>query len=467
MSVRTVLLLALGLGMYGCGGDDDDNGTPGASGGVAGSLPTAGAKSGGAPPATSGGKSTAGTGGTAGAKTGGASSGGKATAGGGTQSGGASSGGTATAGGGAQSGGAETAGGGAESGGAESGGAESGGAETAGAGGEATGGAATAGAGGEESGGAATAGAGGEESGGAATAGAGGEESGGAATAGAGGEATGGAATAGAGGEATGGAANAGAGGEGGTAAFCAGSTALFCDDFEDGNSAGWAAVNTSSSTPGNWAVATDTGNDGNSTLDFQETDVNTPGGNYHWQVASGAGVGPWTDQTVTAWIKLTTPVSTDLNKVGICARMTGTNNNSLVGYCLFLRTDTSGAGQLQLSRKALNLVDGGSATVFNTVSGTSNPSGGTIPSFSVGNWYKVALKVADVSGGVQITGYVNDVALITVTDGGVFDDAGVATANPVTSAGFAAVVTRSNPASDGGVIATAANFDNVTVTSP
>lgn len=403
ISVRTVLLLGLGLAVYGCG-DDDDSGGPAASGGVAGSGPAAGGgtKTGGAGPVTSGGTSAGGTAGAAGSQSGGA------------QSGGAATGGTGGAAG------------------TESGGAETGGAETAGAGGEATGGA---------------------ETGGAETAGAGGAETGGAETAGA----------------ATGGA--------GGAAPFCLGGTYAFCDDFEDGDSNGWVAINQTSSTAGTWAVATDTGSDGNSTLDFQETDVTSADGKtgYHYQLASGAGAGPRADQTVTVWINLTTPVGADTNKVGICARMSATSNNNstLIGYCLFLRTDTSGNGVLQLSRKQLNTA-ATPANNFNTVSGSSNPSGGTIPSFAVGTWYKVALKVADVPDGdggtaVTLTGYVNDVALITVTDAGVApDDAGVGTP-PVLTAGYAAVVTRSAvPAADAGAaIPTAANFDNVTVTSP
>jgi hypothetical protein len=313
--------------------------------------------------------------------------------------------------------------------------------------------------GGTDTGGVST---GGTDTGGVSTGGVstGGTDTGGVSTGGVstGGTDTGGVAT---GGVATGG--EGGAGGAGGAAPFCQGSTAAFCDDFEDGNSNGWVPLGTSSSNLGTWTVKADTGFDGSATLSFQE-DVNTAGGNYHYQLASGAGVGPWLDQTVTAYIKLTTPVSGDNNKVGICARMSGTNNNSLVGYCLFLR-----AGQLQLSRKAFNLADAGGVTLFNTMGGTSNPSGGTVPSFAVGSWYKVALQVANVvlgdgGTGVQLTGYVDGVALIQVVDGGNFDSGGVLTAFPVSSTGFAAVVTRSN---DSVPTPTAASFDNVTVTSP
>src|SRR5205814_2403167 len=136
------------------------------------------------------------------------------------------------------------------------------------------------------------------------------------------------------------------------------------CDDFEDGNSAGWSTIEQNANPnqagtagPGTWAVATDTARDGTPTLVFQQQ--NAVFNSYHYQwVSALAATGPLTDQTVSAWIKPTSPINDNNHRVGVCARFTTvTDNDSTSSYCFFIQnsdaTATSGRGVL--SKKPLN----------------------------------------------------------------------------------------------------------------
>jgi hypothetical protein len=222
--------------------------------------------------------------------------------------------------------------------------------------------------------------------------------------------------------------------------AGCSGSVYAFCDDFEDGNANGWTQMEQSGSTPGNWMVASDTGHDGAPTHDFRQTATTT---GYHYQYPSAASGGPWADQTVTAWLKLTAPIGDDNTKVGVCARVTSTSaTNSLSGYCVFLRADGAGGGKVQVSKKV-----SGSSMASQTTSTTN------VPSFAVGTWYKVTVKAIGTSP-VTISGLVNDVPLILWQDD--TTDAGA----PLMS-GYPAIVTRA-----ASTMPATANFDDVSVTA-
>jgi hypothetical protein len=226
----------------------------------------------------------------------------------------------------------------------------------------------------------------------------------------------------------------------GGSSSLCGG-TFLLSDDFEDGNAIGWSAVEQTPSTPGTWAVTTDTGHAGSSTFDFQQT-ASTTG--YHYQYPSGATCGPWGDQTVNAWVKPTSALGDDTCKVGVCARMASTDgtNTNLSGYCLFLRTDGSTVnGTLQVSKK----VPSGSMSSLKTW--TTN-----VPLFAVGTWYKVTIKVSGSAAPVTVTGLINDVQI------GVWPDS----TTPVIATGYPGLATRMS-----GTAPATANFDDVTVTSP
>ncbi len=222
----------------------------------------------------------------------------------------------------------------------------------------------------------------------------------------------------------------------------------LFCDDFEDGNAAGWTVLEQTASTPGTWMTLTETGHAGTATVDFQGTGAST---SYHYDFPSvTAAGGPWGDQTVSVWIKPTvTALSSDNNKVGVCARFsTGGSNTTTSAYCLFLRTDPSATnGRLQLSKK----VGSGSLTGLLSTTTSSFPPA-TIPLFALDTWYKVTLQVSG-SSSVVLTGSINDVPLSTVTDQGTAVDGGVS----VLATGGPAVILRG----------TTASFDDLRVSSP
>ena len=221
----------------------------------------------------------------------------------------------------------------------------------------------------------------------------------------------------------------------------CGSGSYAFCDDFEDGNATGWTSAEQSDSTPGDWNVATDTGPSGATTYSFQQKATNT---GHHYQYPNAPAGSPWNDQTVTAWIKPTNALGDDTDKVGLCGRVTATAaNNSLSGYCIFLRADGTGTtGKIQVSKK----VSGSSMASMDT-------STQSVPLFAKDTWYKVKVKISGTSP-VTVTGYVNDVPLI------VWQDAEDATA-PLTSGG-PAIVTRASA-----TLPATANFDDVTLTSP
>jgi hypothetical protein len=165
-----------------------------------------------------------------------------------------------------------------------------------------------------------------------------------------------------------------GAAGRGGTTgtggAGCAGYA--FCDDFEDGDTVGW--------TPngGTWSVITDgsrvyQGGNGNS--------------------FSLAGQATWTDQTITARVKVTQWGGTSTSyRAGIVARATDASN--LYVFAI----DASGALRL--------------------LKGTSSPSGtgatGTCgkvtpsPLAAAGTWYTMQMKIAGTGANVLITTFFN-----------------------------------------------------------
>ena len=222
----------------------------------------------------------------------------------------------------------------------------------------------------------------------------------------------------------------------------CSGPPCVYADDFEDGDSVGWAAIEQTAATPGIWTVASEIGHTGATTLDFQQTGT---ANSYHYQYVPG--VGPLTDQTISVWLKPGAAFSDDNHKAGVCARFTtgGVNTNTST-YCLFLRQDAGAAvGRLQISKKA-------STGFLSGLVSTTTPTfpGVTIPTFAVGTWYKVTLQV---SGATQVTliASINDVPLLSLVD-----DAATAAVPPL-AGGSAGVVARQVPVS----------FDDVLVTSP
>lgn len=221
----------------------------------------------------------------------------------------------------------------------------------------------------------------------------------------------------------------------------CSSGTYAFCDDFEDGNATGWTSAEQSGSTPGDWSVATDNGPSGATTYSFQQNAVNT---GHHYQYPNAPAGGPWTDQTVTAWVKPTNALGDDTAKVGVCGRVTATAaSNSLSGYCIFLRTDGTGTtGKLQVSKK----ISGSSMASMDT-------STAAVPLFAKDNWYKVKVKIVGASP-VTVTGYINDVPLLEWQEDG--------DASPPLTSGVPGLVTRAS-----GTLPVTANFDDVTLTSP
>ena len=431
------------LGLAACSGTPDtvctSNSAAGATGTdscTGGAASTGGANATGGVSATGGlaatGGSSLGTGGTE-------STGGLASTGGALATGGAEATGGLTATGGAEPTGGTPATGGAEPTGGTpaTGGAEATGGSEATGGTEATGGAP--GTGGAEPTGGMPATGGAEPTGGM-------PATGGAATGGdvatGGSEATGGSPATG-GNAATGG--DMGTGGSSSIGPFCTQGSYAFCEDFEDSNAVGWSRYDqTTNAAITTYVVGSESGYDGATTWDFQQTATSFAG--HHYEVADSFGKGPWTDQTVTAWVKPNTAVAQDNTKFGICARMSGTNATALSGYCLFLQVDgTTGAGRLQLSKKA------NAASVANMIVSTF----AALPGFAVGTWYNIGIQVVGTTS-VTITGYVNGVSYITFTD-----------ASPVAASGYPALVTRQ--ASVSGVVQppALASFDNVTLIVP
>jgi hypothetical protein len=184
-------------------------------------------------------------------------------------------------------------------------------------------------------------------------------------TAGAGaGGATGGAGRGGTGGTAG----TTGTGGRGGTG--CTGYA--FCDDFEDGDTAGW--------TPngGTWSVITDgsrvyQGGNGNS--------------------FSVAGQPTWTDQTITARVKVTQWGGTSTSyRAGIVARATDASNQYVFAI------DASGA---------LRLLKGTSSPSGTGATGTCGKVSPT-PLATAGTWYTMQMKIVGTGNNVSLTTFFN-----------------------------------------------------------
>lgn len=297
-------------------------------------------------------------------------------------------GGVATGGSGAKAG----AGGSSSSGGGSSGGTS---ASSGGAGGTGTSGSATAG---SSSGGNHAAGnaSGGTNAAGSAAAG---TNAGGSAAAGtsAGGSASGG-----------GGAGMAGAIQGGSGNAPCDGA-AVFCDDFEDGNSTGW------TKSGGTWAIVDDAG------------DGVYQGGNGSEE--SYAGDTAWTDQTVEANVKVTSFGGTsDSYRAGIIARRNGSSN--------FYAFAIGGDGNLTL-RKSTSAPSGSSGTCGAIASG-----------IDATKWFTLKMSVSGAAGSVKIKTYLNGVLKHDCT-----------TTSSTVASGSAGVLTYGS--------STVARFDDVSVTTP
>jgi len=181
-----------------------------------------------------------------------------------------------------------------------------------------------------------------------------------------------------------------GAGGRGGTGgATCPGY--VFCDDFEDGDTMGW--------TPngGTWSVITD------GSRVYQGGNGNT---------FSLAGQSTWTDQTITARVKVTQWGGTSTSyRAGIVARTTDSSN--LYVFAI----DASGALRLLKGTSA----PGGMPGVTGTC-GKVTPS----PLAAANTWYTMQLKVAGTANNVSITTFLDGtlihdctITMATLSSGG------------------------------------------------
>ena len=143
--------------------------------------------------------------------------------------------------------------------------------------------------------------------------------------------------------------------------------------------------------------------------------------------------------------IKPTNALGDDTDKVGLCGHVTATAaNNSLSGYCIFLRADGTGTtGKIQVSKK----VSGSSMAWMDT-------STQSVPLFCQGHMVQSETQdFRHVSG----DGYrIRQRCTLLI----VWQDAEDATA-PLTSGG-PAIVTRASA-----TLPATANFDDVTLTSP
>jgi pectate lyase len=155
-----------------------------------------------------------------------------------------------------------------------------------------------------------------------------------------------------------------GATGTGGAA--CAGYA--FCDDFEDGDTVGWAPNG------GTWSVVTD------GSRVYQ-------GGNGN--AFSVAGQPTWTDQTITARVKITQWGGTSTSyRAGIVARATDASNQYVFAI------DASGA---------LRLLKGTSAPSGTGATGTCGKVSPT-PLATAGTWYTMQMKIVGTGNNVSLT---------------------------------------------------------------
>ena len=144
----------------------------------------------------------------------------------------------------------------------------------------------------------------------------------------------------------------------------------VFSDDFEDGNSTGWTVVN------GTWSVATD------GTKVFKRTDTTGTGLSY-------AGTSTWANYTVESRIKIYNAGATVLT--GILARYSDSSN-----YYMFRIHE--GLDKVQLYKNKA-----GSWSLLQQTAMTIDPN----------TWYTLKL----VLNGTSLTGYVDDVQKVSVTD--------------------------------------------------
>ena len=211
-----------------------------------------------------------------------------------------------------------------------------------------------------------------------------------------------------------------------------------FCDDFETSNLSRWVVVDQDSTWRATWGITAQTNATGAESLIASQTSA-THG--YHYLVGPAPNGGTLGDQIVTAWVRPDTLPGDDNTKVGVCARVSGDKNDTLAGYCLFLRNDSATTGRIQIAKK----LAGGSMTSLDAITMPASP-------FKVGDWHQIALSC---SGSLitTLTGYSDGQPLLSVTD----------VILPVMT-GQAAVVTRT--ASDTAP-AGLASFDDVTLDSP
>jgi hypothetical protein len=154
------------------------------------------------------------------------------------------------------------------------------------------------------------------------------------------------------------------------SAVYTASGNLLFSDDFEDGNSNGWSGSS-------GYSVAAD-----GSTMVFKQ--IYTTGSTTRYQAA---GDSAWTSYSVEAWVKS----YTENNVVGVFGRYRSADNH----YGLRIHT----ANNTVILNKMVN----GTSTTLGSYSMTLNP----------GIAYLLKLEM----DGSTITGYVDNVPVITVTD--------------------------------------------------
>jgi hypothetical protein len=189
----------------------------------------------------------------------------------------------------------------------------------------------------------------------------------GGATGGAGGGGGTGGGTGGSGGS-TGGAG--GGGGTGGSVPECGITGFVFCDDFEDGDAAGW------TKSGGTWTVVDDAGNSA-----------------YEGGASEESYAGPsLTDQTVQARVKVLQMNTGNSYRAGIIARLSGSSN--------FYTLQVAGDDTLSI-RKSTSVVSGCAAV----------PVGVTVT-----DWFTLKLEVSGAASAVSLRGYVNDELKLTCT---------------------------------------------------
>lgn len=199
-------------------------------------------------------------------------------------------------------------------------------------------------------------------------------------------------------------------GGTSAVATYCTASSALFCDDFEDGNTTGWSVQS------GTWGYV------------LSDTD-----GVCHGSVPGLTSIdstATLTDQTVRAVVKaVTLPGSSSSYRMGVATRA----NSATVYYSYTI----DGAGTLALKR--------GTSTIGNATGTCSDMS--TLANPSVEN--ELIMVVSGVIGSIRIRTYLN----------GTLEHDCITTSSSAQASGAAGLLVIGS--------GTVVDFDDVTVTSP